>query len=185
MEQGSTKTLVHKRMSCHLPWFIIVEQCSVLISLSCNWCQNLFSPTRKWDKDTSGLSVYLRCLHHPPPFHRGHNKLDKRKKALCFRRPDSGSLLWKYRTKDFTSCFRYYYDNLWANKFTPLPWFVNTCVCTVLLWVLDTGKETYIVFMRIKQKTMKKKKSVIMKKAHVFLNVPTFFCQNVYFLVTH
>lgn len=43
------------------------------------------------------------------------------------------------------------------SSFIPLPWFVNTCVCTVLLWALDTGKETYIVFMRKK----KKKKSVL------------------------
>lgn len=128
------------------------------------------------------LSVYLRCLHHPS-FHCGHKELSKRKSFL-FRIPDSVSLLWNTE-QTLHHAFWYYYDYLWANEFTPPPpWFVNTCVCTVLLWALDTGKETYIVFMKMKKKKsqmLKKKKSVIIKKkkAHVFLNVPTFFCQNV------
>lgn len=111
------------------------------------------------------LSVYLRCLHHPS-FHCGHKELSKRKSFL-FRIPDSVSLLWNTE-QTLHHAFWYYYDYLWANEFTPPPpWFVNTCVCTVLLWALDTGKETYIVFMKMKKKKsqmLKKKKSVIIKK---------------------
>lgn len=68
-----------------------------------------------------------------------------------------------------------------SRRVHPSPtWFVNTCVCTLLLWA--TGKETYIVFMRIKTKSNAKKKLLLKKKkAHVFLNVPIFLSKCILF----
>lgn len=59
----------------------------------------------------------------------------------------------------------------------PLRYFVNTCICTVLLW--DTGKETYIVFMKRRYTNVKKtnKKSLLLlkKKSSRLLECANFF----------
>ncbi len=124
-----------------------------------------FFVLRRWDKDTRD-SVSVPAL--PPSSASFPPWTQQAEKGFGFRISDSVIAVKEHWTFCHVFGFCYYYVYLWAIEIAPLPWFVNTCVCTVLLWALDTGKETYIVFMRILKKAMLK------KSAHVFLNVPTF-----------
>lgn len=112
----------------------------------------------------------------PSSFCRGRNELNKRKSegSRCHCCKKKGIM-------DFSSCFCwYYYDYLWAIEFAP-SWFVNICLCTVLLWALDTGKEAFIVFMRITKKKVKCKKKRKKKKSVTIKSSCLLECANPFF----
>lgn len=170
--------------SWHLLWFFFFFFNLYQAAIFTNLQNFLLSPGTEIRTPVT-LPLCFWCLHYLLSLLHGHKKMDKEKKnknknGLAVRMPDSASFLWKKAT-DFPSCFWYCSDHSRAVEFTPPPtWFVNTCVCTLLLWA--TGKETYIVFMRIKTKSNAKKKLLLKKKkAHVFLNVPIFLSKCILF----
>lgn len=115
-------------------------------SLSLYWCWNTFVFLG------NEIRTLVSVSKPPSPtiFPLWTQRMHEKKRALfetlhsVFTRKESNNRLYIYVFWGITTTI--------YGQTTLFLWLVNICVCTVLLWALDTGKETYIVFMRMKQK---------------------------------